>query len=264
MLNKTLIFLFILVVNLQGIAQDIKYINAPVGTKILKYNFQINDGVETNDSVLAAEYLYNVRGYCIEENNYDTFKRNEYRYKDDTLLTSIRYFEITNDNYDTSGQQLVIEIKLFYNDQNLLTKIMQYAFNTIYKSTILKYNKDLQVSEKKVKLQDRTTQCKTKKYYTNNLLSKEVKFSMFDRRKTYFHYEYNKSGQLTAYYGGIKKGDRIFLKGYEYNAAGQLVKLSNYECDQFSMEFEYDNQNNKILEKRYLDGLLISKSKYHY
>jgi len=254
---KHYILLLLLICGFHGISQEIKYLSPAVGNYISKYRYLVSDGKVGQDSLLIGEYKFNSLGFCVEEYQQDILSKTIYIYQNDSILLS-------SDQYINGSEDPVIQKKYFYDDNNLLIKIREYIFNTTSNSTKFKYNKNLQLTDEIVKRKDRTTQSKTKKYYIDDLLSTEEIISKSYEKKKFHFYEYNKNKQLESFYYGYKKSERILFKTYEYNDLGKLFKMSQYDCDEHTIAYEYDNLGNKIFERKFIDGRLVSITKIYY
>jgi hypothetical protein len=254
---KHYILLLLLICGFHGMSQEIKYLSPAIGNYISKYRYLVSDGKVGQDSLLIGEYKFNSLGFCVEEYQQDILSKTIYIYQNDSILLS-------SDQYINGSEYAVIQKKYFYDDDNLLVKVRQYIFNTNSNSTIFKYNKKRQLTSEIVKLENRTTQSKTKKYYSEDLLSHEEIVYMSDRTKKFHFYEYNKNRQLESFYHGIKKDEKILFKTYEYSTLGKLIKMSQYDCDKHTIAYEYDNLGNKIFERKFIDGRLVSITKIYY
>jgi len=254
---KHFFLLLLISANFCGISQDIKYLNPAHGNNISKYRFLVTDGKIGQDSLLIGEYKFNRLGFCIEEHQKDILSKIIYSYQNDSIL-------LLSDQYINGSEYPVIQKKYFYDDNNLLIKIREYIFNTTSNSTKFKYNKSRQLTDEIVKLKDRTTQSKTKKYYVDDLLSTEEIISKSYEKKKFHFYEYNKNRQLESFYYGYKVDERILFKTYEYNDLGKLFKMSQFDCDEHTIKYEYDELENKILERKFIDSKLVSITKFYY
>lgn len=254
---KHYFLLLLLFGSLHGKSQEIKYLSPAFGNNILKYRFLVSDGKVGRDSLLIGEYKFKSLGFCVEEYQQDILSKTIYIYQNDSIL-------ISSCQYINDGENPVIQKKYYYDDNNLLVRIREYIFNNSLTSTIFKYNKNRQLTSEIVKLKNRTTQSKTKKFYLDDLLSKEEIVYISDRRKKFQYYEYNKNKQLKNYYYGYENAERILFKTYEYNTTGKLIKMSQFDCDQHTIENEYNSLGNKVLEKKFTNGLLVSITKIYY